>query len=202
MTPVVASALPASVSMAGGLGLSTYCTLKEGGAAVNDIRAGNYFQGAFHVGTAALGAQGGYQIGRHYLGPPPLSARQIQSEISRYLAQGYSQAEAQYLAAAYPAEQMGHHFFPRDSSLPSGMKESPFNIMKPTGISRGRMYERHALADDRFSGTNLARGMQPWRFANSGLTRPNQIVRTLHGLPDITRGVGASAIVCTRPSPK
>jgi RHS repeat-associated protein len=198
-TPILASVLPGSVSMMGGIGISGYCALREGRTAVTNINAGNYFQGAFHFGTAGLSAYGNYQIGRHYLGPPPMSAQQVQREINRYVGQGYTQAEAQYLAADYVG--MGHHFFPRSWKLPLRIQESPFNVMKPTGISRGRFYERHFSADSSFSGTGLRRTMGPWTSERSGLIRPNPLMQALHGLPDVTRGVVASAIVCTRRSP-
>jgi RHS repeat-associated protein len=200
-TPIVTSILPASVSMAGGLGLSAYCTMNEGRTAVNQFRAGNYFQGTFHVGTAGLAGYGHLQFWRHGLGMAPLTAQETEAEINRYIGQGYTQAEAEYLAGPY-VDGMGHHFFPRRLHLPERIQDSPFNVMKPTGISRGRFYERHYLADKHFDHINMRPGMQTWRASNSGLTRPNFMMRGIYGLPDITRGAAASAIVCTRPSPK
>jgi hypothetical protein len=74
--------------------------------------------------------------------------------------------------------------------------------MKPTGISRGRFYERRYLADLDWNGGRMPAGMQPWKASMSGLKRHGTLTRTLYGLPEITTGLGSSAVICTRPSPK
>lgn len=75
------------------------------------------------------------------------------------------------------------------------MQESPYNVMCPNGISRGRFYERHFLADSFFSGTRFPRGIGgTWSGTQSGLQRPGLLARQLFGMPDQTQGVMNASI--------
>lgn len=76
--------------------------------------------------------------------------------IERYLAEGKSLAEAESLARPYLEGVKGHHFVPQWVFRALGAKQrtvwgraltavqdSPFNVLKPSGISYGEMFDLH-----------------------------------------------------------
>lgn len=110
--------------------------------------------------------------------PPKIAGKldrlRAPSGPEKYLRQGYSAEASLYLAEPYKG--MGHHVVSRDKKLPSWMgggpipkvySESPFNVLKPEGITRGDMYELHYAADKRFHGARLSDSLRPERWSGS-----------------------------------
>lgn len=106
---------------------------------------------------------------------------------AKFVAQGFSPAEADYLAAPYQG--MGHHFVPRNGmkpiQLPQGLSDSPFNVLNPTGMSRGDFYELHYKVDPDFHGTRLgaAAGGRGWSGKKIGLQKYGPWASLWHGSP-------------------
>jgi hypothetical protein len=79
------------------------------------------------------------------------------SSPAKFVKQGFSPSQAEYLAAPY--EGMGHHFVPTNAlkpvQLPRSLNNSPFNILKPHGMSRGDFYELHYRVDPHFHSASL-----------------------------------------------
>lgn len=178
---------------------------------------------AFDVGSTVVGG-GMAAKGLRTLGVGVKAAK-----AEKYLAQGFSRRDAEYLAQPYASrKRMGNHVFPRKGvmqyarepwvtdrpwlknafeNLPQGVKDfrlpeiildSPFNVIKPRGISLGDMYELHARIDPKFYGTGLGRGMKTWSARKLGI-RPYGIGgRLWHGTPGpIMIGGGAGVTVST-----
>ena len=116
-------------------------------------------------------------------------------EYSRFRGQGFTPAQSKYLTQPYRG--MGHHFVPRRHGLPSVISESPLNVMKPKGISIGRFYERHFLADPHFFAARFPRSVGGvWNGNAIGLQKPGLAGRLWYGSPGalkITAGAGAAA---------
>lgn len=109
--------------------------------------------------------------------------------------QGFTPAQAKYLTQPY--EGWGHHFLPRRWGLPEFISESPLNVMKPEGISIGRFYERHYLADLRWSGTAFPRAIGgSWSGRAIGLQRTSVAGRLWYASPGALKvtvgGAGAA----------
>jgi hypothetical protein len=106
---------------------------------------------------------------------------------AKYIEQDFSPLRAQYLAEPY--EGMGHHFFPRNAfkpiRLPRDLSDSVFNVLKPSGMSRGDFYELHYKVDPEFDGTGIASrgGGGGWSGKKLGLDRYGLLGRLWHGSP-------------------
>ncbi len=122
------------------------------------------------------------------------------AKIAKYMNQDFSRAKAEYLAEPYVG--IGHHFFPRRGvdlheslsqlpfvpktiTLPKFISDSRFNVLKPSGMSRGDFYELHFKVDPKFKGTGLARNLGPggWSGQSIGLKEYDQLGRLWHGSP-------------------
>ncbi len=123
----------------------------------------------------------------------------------KYLAQGFSPKAAAYLAEPY--EGMGHHFVPRRVDNRLGLSpvfsESEFNVLMPSGISRGDFYEQHFKTDPKFNSANLPRevGGGTWRGKVLGLEKYSRPGRLWHGSPGPLKarigglGIGAGGLM-------
>ena len=106
---------------------------------------------------------------------------------AKFVAQGFSPSQADYLAAPY--EGMGHHFVPRNAlkpvQLPKTLSDSPFNVLKPTGMSRGDFYELHFGVDPGFNSANLPRnvGGGTWNGKVLGVHEYGPWASVWHGSP-------------------
>ena len=114
-------------------------------------------------------------------------------EYMHYRGQGFTPAQAKYLMEPY--EGMGHHFIARRYGLPEFITESPLNVMRPAGISRGAMYERHFMADPRWFGTRFPEAIGgSWSGARIGLQKPGYFGRLWYASPGPLKAtVGGSA---------
>ena len=111
------------------------------------------------------------------------SKRTLFDEYMYFRRQGFKPAQAKYLAQDYPATGMGHHF-PISRSLagklgiPDWLRDSPLNVLRPNGISRGRFYELHYMVDENFYGAALSPSIGgSWRGAQLGLEMYNPSIR-------------------------
>ncbi|MFT4933622.1 MAG: hypothetical protein ACI9LT_000291 [Pseudoalteromonas distincta] len=129
---------------------------------------------AFEVGSLALG------------GPLAKSTKAFgavkASPVEKYLAQGFTPAQAAHLAKPYPKRNMGHHAVGRRWNLPKVFTESEFNVLRPQGITRGDFYELHFRVDPHFHGTSVLRG--GWRGEALGFKRYGPLGRIWHGTPE------------------
>lgn len=101
---------------------------------------------------------------------------------ARFTSQGFSPAQAEYLASPY--EGMGHHFIPRRAGLPTAISDSPLNVLKPNGISRGEFYELHYKVDPYFYGTRLPNSVGgTWSGRSLGLEKYGSLGRAWYGAP-------------------
>jgi hypothetical protein len=101
---------------------------------------------------------------------------------AKFIAQGFSPAQAQYLAEPYVG--MGHHFVPRRAGLPSIISDSPLNTLRPAGISRGDFYELHYKVDPYFFNANFPKGVGgSWRGRSLGLEKYGAAGRLWYGSP-------------------
>ncbi|MDP1618102.1 hypothetical protein [Phenylobacterium sp.] len=104
------------------------------------------------------------------------------SPVEKYLAQGFTKAQAAHLAKPYPKQNMGHHAVARRWGLPKIFSESEFNILRPIGITRGDFYERHFQVDPHFHGTKLLNS--GWSGKKLGLKRHGALGRIWYGTPE------------------
>lgn len=127
--------------------------------------------------------------------------------VAKYVNQGFSPADAAYLAEPYKG--MGHHSaIPRRATLPKWMGggpvpksvlDSPFNVLAPPGISRGDMYELHYKVDPNFTNAPLKRGGR-WVGSKLGLEEYERPLRIWYGTPTATkRGLAGAGMVGPAP---
>jgi hypothetical protein len=120
---------------------------------------------------------------------------------SKFLAQGFSQAQADYLASPYKG--MGHHFFPRRGVklpggnsfvLPKSISDSPFNVLKPPGINIGDFYELHYKVDPYVGGFKIpaANGGGVWPNENVPLQKFGSLGRLWYGSPPALKTTAGS----------
>ena len=121
--------------------------------------------------------------------------------VEKYIAQGHSPALAEYLALPYKGR--GHHAFPLRRELPiigrhklpDRFMNSPFNVLKPKGITRGDFYELHYKVDPSFNVARLpARfGGDAWSGEKIGLQKYGQIGRLWYGTPTQLKAAAAGS---------
>lgn len=127
--------------------------------------------------------------------------------VTKYLNQGFSPADAAYLAEPYKG--MGHHSaIPRRATLPKWMGggpvpksvlDSPFNVLAPPRISRGDMYELHYKVDPHFTNARLKGGGR-WVGSKLGLEEYERPLRIWYGTPTATkRGLAGAGMVGPAP---
>ena len=203
-SPFIATALPAGATTTIGIGLGGYGIYSNGMQATNSFSEGNYFEGSYNVGMAGLSGFGMAQIIKPGLGLPQQGP--MVKEWYRYRAQGYWPRQAKYLTEPYPQKLAGNHFLPqrwrigeKNGFLPERMIESPYNVMKPHGISRGRFFERHALGDpycrnmnirfgDQWSRDNFMPGAFPNQKGPKGHNWSQWMNAPLYGMPNQLQG--------------
>jgi len=147
----------------------------------------------FDIGAAALAPES--------MAGPVLSAEQ---QVAKHMAQGMDSRMAQYLAEPYGG--MGHHYIPKRGvfgvKLPKIISDSPFNVLKPSGISRGDMHKLHYEVDPKFHGARLADHVgQHWSGKKQGLKKNHPAVQVIRGAPTALKrtvsgaagGVGGAA---------
>ena len=138
------------------------------------------------------------------------------AKVAKYVNQGFSPAKAEYLAEPY--EGMGHHFIPRRGidvprslsqlpfvpktiKLPKVISDSRFNVLKPSGMSRGDFYELHYKVDPHYYGSGLPRGLGPggWSGQRIGLEEYGPLGRLWYGSPtSLKLAVGGTAADAAR----
>jgi hypothetical protein len=127
--------------------------------------------------------------------------RSLLSEYFRFRRQGYEPRQARYLLDPYPIQRMGNHStIGRGSSIfGKSAIESPYNVMKPNGISRGRFYERHAQGDEMWRGCRFPRSAGGvWSRTSvlpNGFGLRDRLNAPLYALPDRTQGAITVVIV-------
>ncbi len=68
--------------------------------------------------------------------------------------------------------------------LPRVISESPFNLLKPPGISRGDMYEKHFKVDSKFMVARLPPHLgKSWQGEALGIQKHSLAGRVVHGAP-------------------
>jgi hypothetical protein len=119
---------------------------------------------------------------------------------AKFLAQGFSPSQADYLAEPYDG--MGHHFVQRSVAntigLPKPVTDSPFNVLKPNGMSRGDFYELHYGVDPDFYGTGLGAraGGGGWSGKKLGLPKYRLGASLWNGSPaPLNAAVGVAGLV-------
>jgi hypothetical protein len=125
---------------------------------------------------------------------PPLATLPSLSKIDKYRALNFSDLEAGYLAQEYNG--MGHHFIPRRVGkalrIPDWYMESPWNKLKPNGITIGDMYELHAKVDPYFYGARLPKNIgKSWSSKRIGIQKYGLPGRLWHGSPTLLKATAA-----------
>ncbi|MBU1378594.1 MAG: hypothetical protein KKE02_02340 [Alphaproteobacteria bacterium] len=119
--------------------------------------------------------------------------------------QGFSKAKATHLAGAYTGR--GHHaIIPERARLPTwagggrvprAILDSPFNVLKPEGITRGEFYPLHSKVDSHFYGTGFPRrmGLGGWSSKVLGIEKYGLPGRLWYGTPGPTKVVVGGAAI-------
>jgi hypothetical protein len=167
----------------------------------------NWGEGAFDLGSIL---EGGDLI-------ESLRGAEAASDAAKapaYIRPGAPPALEAYLEEPYDG--LGAHFVPRRAKfpetvagipvpqglvgkplLPQWYMDSPFNVWKPDGISRGKFYEEHFRMDDRMYGAPLPRkidGGRGWSGNRLGLERYSPAGRIWRGAPaPLKAAVGGSS---------
>ena len=127
-----------------------------------------------------------------------VSASAELGNTAKYLAQGFSPEDAEYLAGPYIG--MGHHNVPRSYTvpetlaglpipraiagrpLPRAISDSPFNVLRVPGMSRGDFYQLHFQVDPHFHGTELPSGAR-WSGKDLGFEKFGPLGQIWFGPP-------------------
>jgi hypothetical protein len=127
--------------------------------------------------------------------------------VAKFLGQGFSLEDAEYLAKPYPWK--GHHAIGRRTRfgdtflglklpasiagkpLPKAFMDSRFNLVKPDGISRGEFYELHAKVDPNFHGTGGLPDSGRWSRRDLGISRYDPVRQIWYGTPAATKKAAA-----------
>jgi hypothetical protein len=114
------------------------------------------------------------------------------------LAANYGAASRARLAESY-VEGMGSHYISRrwgkDHGIPDWIIDSPFNVSRPPGLTKGEMYMYHAMYDPKFEGAYLGKRLDrsDWRFKDFDAERFGPTERLIYGAPGALKGtVGGS----------
>jgi RHS repeat-associated protein len=120
-------------------------------------------------------------------------------EYGRFIGQGFTPAQAEYLAQEYQG--VGHHFpitqaTARNWGLPNWVRDNPFNVLSPSGITRGGFYELHYQVDPNFFAANFpARIGGTWNGADLGLQKFGAVGQAWYGTPMPLRAAGGTVVV-------
>lgn len=135
-----------------------------------------------------------------------LGAMSKASRIAKYRNQGFSAAQARRLAKPYDGQ--GHHsILPQRATLPDwlgggpipkSILDSPFNVLKPPGMTQGDFYELHYKVDPEAKGFRLRGG--GWSGKKVGLAKYGLPQRIWQGTPNATkRAIAGGGIAGTIP---
>jgi hypothetical protein len=175
--------------------------LNSGASPIAPTVAGE-IQRRFNIGMNQ--GEVGFNVISAMAAPEAMAARALPAEeqAARWMAKGLTEPQARYMAEPYVG--MGHHFYPRGAKLPKAiggvplpkslagrpmplprvLSDSPFNVLKPRGISRGDMYEKHYKVDTKFNSARLPRHLgKSWRGAALGIQKYGPVGRIVHGAP-------------------
>ncbi len=146
----------------------------------------------------------GFNVASGMAAPEAMAARAlpVEQQAARWMAKGLTEPQARYMTEPY--EGMGHHFYPRGAKLPSNIagvplpkflsnrpmplprviSDSPFNVLKPPGISRGDFYEKHVAVDSHYRGGKFRAPVGgTWSRTKLGLKTHGVVGRVVHGAP-------------------
>ena len=177
------------------VGHSTLIGAATGGV----LSVGGYGLGrAFHAASRSFGSRG-VPVSTMSRGAA-LRAKygETFAEYSRYRGQGFTPAQAKYLTEPYTG--LGHHFPITQSAagkigLPTVLRDSPLNVMKPAGISRGAMYERHFMADTHWFGTRFPNAIGGiWSGTKIGLQKPGYLGRLWYASPGPFKAAAGASV--------
>ena len=135
------------------------------------------------------------------LAPQSGTSAELLAEYRRFRGQGFTPAQAKYLTEPYPLERDGHHFpipqkLAEKWNLPDWLRDSPFNVLRPNGISRGRFYELHYRVDPSYHGSGFPRSIGgAWSGRAIGLQRYEGLTRLWYGTPGSLKVAGGVIIV-------
>jgi hypothetical protein len=124
---------------------------------------------------------------------------EVFDEYMHFRNQGFTPAQSKYLTEPYNGR--GHHFPIRQATadnlnLAITLRDGPFNVLRPSGISRGRFYELHYQSDPTFFAANFpVRIGGRWNGANIGLPKFGPWARAWYATPTGLKAAGATAIV-------
>jgi hypothetical protein len=161
------------------------------------------FQVGQNVGEAGFDLGTLWDGGELIRGAEAANAASDAAKAAEYLRPGAPPRLVAYLGEPYDGT--GAHFVPRRAKfpkavmgiplpdslagkrlLPQAYRDSPFNVWKPDGISRGDFYAGHFRRDDRMYGARLPKdvdGGQGWSGNRLGLERYGPAGRIWHGAP-------------------
>lgn len=167
----------------------------------------------FHIGMNQ--GEAGLNLAAGATAPETMAVRPltVEEQAARWMARGMPEPVARYMTEPYVG--MGSHNYPRGAKLPKqigsfplppflagrpmplpkAISDSPFNVLKPKGISRGDMYELHYKVDTHYQGGSLPRRLgKSWSGKALGLERYGPIGRVVHGAPTaLKQTVGGAA---------
>lgn len=156
----------------------------------------------------------GFNVVSAMAAPEAMTARAlpVEEQAARWMAKGLTGPQARYMTEPYVG--MGHHFYPRGAKLPSTvvgvplpkflanrpmplprvLSDSPFNVLKPPGISRGDFYEKHFAVDSHYRGGKFPAPVGgTWSRTKLGLKTHGVVGRVVHGAPPpLKRAVGGA----------
>jgi hypothetical protein len=170
------------------------------------------FIGSLTPAILSLGFGGWGSLARAGRGLPPAEAgllnrgAQLQArygdifgEYMHFRNQGFTPGQSFYLTQRYVG--MGHHFpipqrWAGSLGIPDWLRDSPFNVLSPRGISRGRFYELHYMVDPFYPGSTFPRVLGGgWWGGQVGLQRYSPWVRWWYATPGATKLVGGFGIL-------
>lgn len=125
------------------------------------------------------------------------------SGTAKYLARGYPRGLSEYFATPYDG--VGHHYraqskaFPKTlggGPVPRILRDSPFNVLKPTGVDRGAFYERHFKVDPSYYGGKIPAefGGGRWSGRDLGWQKYGPLGRGFYGAPGPLKATGGAGL--------
>ncbi len=123
-------------------------------------------------------------------------------QASKYSARGYPPRIAEYFSEPYPHRGMGAHYYGRAEPLPKFLgggpvpkwiSDSPLNVIKPRGVDKGALYERHFKTDLNYQGGRLPGG-GGWSGRQLGWRKYGPVGRAFYGAPGILKAALAGGL--------
>jgi hypothetical protein len=156
----------------------------------------------------------GFDVATAMAAPDAMAVRALplEEQAARWMARGLNERQARYWTEPYDG--MGHHWWARGARLPKDIfgvplpkflaerrmppprvfADSPFNVLKPPGISRGDFYEKHVAVDSHYNGGKFPDHIGgKWSAKELGLKTHGVVGRVVHGAPPpLKRTVGGA----------